>query len=328
MECKYVQSQLSSFLDNTIKLPLPIKEHLETCSVCQEELSSIKRTVELTSSIEGILPSVDFLSMVQEEIKKEVMPALPKHNLFLTKKHIIYVILLASAGLWLAKIFLFKENISPVILYKANSQTATISTGQADSLPLVIMSKIPLTTPPLEEKILLSSPTSKIGIIANPVLMESEIMVFPESKNLPTDIPIDIFPEQIPLKPRARVLKLVIDEESIEKKELEEEDTNKQLPYSHYELGDFVIRLADYNEVCSAQLQDVVLVYELAKYGNPNELEEKKNGIKDIIQGIVSGHTLQEIKRTENLKKELRDRINLLLKEGKILQVGFKLVAE
>ncbi|MFH1098212.1 MAG: flagellar basal body-associated FliL family protein [Candidatus Desantisbacteria bacterium] len=333
MECKYIQSQLSSFLDNTIKFSAPIKEHLETCLRCQEELASIKRTIEFTSSIEEILPPVDFLSMVYDEIKKKAMPALPKHNLSLTKRYIIYIILLVSAGLLLAKMFLFKENVSPVISVGKNSQTSPVSTSLANSVPLVIMSKISLTPPRLEEKILLSSPTSKIGLITNPVPMESDIMVFPEQKDistaLPTDITTGIFPAQIPLKPRARVLKLVIDDEVIEKKELEEENTNKQLPfYNHYELGDFIVKLSNYDEVCTAQLRDVVLVYELAKYENHEELEEKRDSIKDIIRDIVSGHTAQEVKQTEKLKKELRERINLLLNEGKILQIGFKLMVE
>lgn len=329
MECKYVQSQLSLFIDNMLKFPAPIKEHLETCSVCQDELSLIKRTIELTASMEEILPPVDFLSMVHEEMKKEVLPSMSGHNLPIVKKYIVYIILLVSAVLLLAKIFFFKETVLSVIPVEKIHKTDFISTSSAS---LITMSKIPLTVPRLEEKILLSSPANIIGINAQPVPIEGD-MVFSETMESPTPLPlkspidvgINSFPEQISLKPR---LKLVFDDESMEKKELGEEGTNKPMPYNHYELGDFLIRLADYNGDYSVQLRDVVLVYEVESYSNPEELDEKRDSIKDIVQGIVSGHTAQEVKQTEKLKKELREKINTLLQEGKILQVGFKIVVE
>ncbi|MBU0701180.1 hypothetical protein KKE26_07815 [bacterium] len=340
MECRYIQSQLSSFLDSTLIFPAPIKEHLETCSICQDELSSIKRTIEFTSSIEEILPPIDFLSSVHEEIKKEAVPILPEYNLSIIKRYIIYAILLISAGLWLTKVFLFKENMSHVISvdsrYRAGSQTVTNPASPSDSVHLVAKNKISLLVPPLEEKILLSSPIDEIRVNANSVPMEDDIMVFSGPKDVLTPLPLnpqmDItngsLPKQIPLKPRARVLKLVIDGEPIEKEELLEESTIKELPYTHYELGDFLIRLNDYNEVCSVQLRDVVLVYESAKYANPEELEEKRDSIKDIIQGVVVSYDSKEIKQTENLKRELKERINTMLQEGKILQIGFKIVVE
>ncbi|MFH1962800.1 MAG: hypothetical protein ABIJ30_08010, partial [bacterium] len=335
MECRYIQSQLSSFLDSTLIFPAPIKEHLETCSICQDELSSIKRTIEFTSSIEEILPPIDFLSSVHEEIKKEAVPILPEYNLSITKRYIVYAILLISAGLWLTKVFLPKGNVPPIVSVglscRTSPQTATTSASHSDSVHLVAKNKISLLVPPLEEKILLSSPIDEIRVNANSVPMEDD-MVFSEPKDVLTPLPLnpqmDItngsLPKQIPLKPRARVLKLVIDGEPIEKEELLEESTIKELPYTHYELGDFLIRLNDYNEVCSVQLRDVVLVYESAKYANPEELEEKRDSIKDIIQGVVVSYDSKEIKQTENLKRELKERINTMLQEGKILQIGFK----
>ena len=346
MECRYIQSQLSSFLDNTLIFPAPIKEHLETCSMCQDELSSIKRTIELTSSIEEILPPIDFLSLVHEEIKKEAVPVLSEYNLSITKKYIVYAILFISAGLWFAKVFLLKGEMTHVIPIEKNYMIGSqISATAAD----ITKNRISMGVPPIaEEEKRIFSPlqSNKTKDNINPVSIEDDIMVFSEPKNISAsfvpfvpsvpsyaanpqmDITTDSLPEQIPSKPRAKVLKIFFNEQE-EKEELEEEEgTSKELPYAHYELGDFLVRLNDYNEVCSAQLRDVVLVYEAAKYANPEELDEKRDSIKDIIQGVVSGYDSQEIKRTENLKKELKQRINTMLQEGKILQIGFKIVVE
>lgn len=345
MECRYIQSQLSSFIDNTLIFPAPIKEHLETCSMCQDELSSINRTIEFTSSIEEILPPIDFISSVHEEIKKEAVPILPGYNLSMTKKYIVYAILLVSAGLWFAKFFLFKENVSRVIpvekFCKIGSQTSASTTNHLNPSPIIIKNKILMDVPSIKEEgggeKLIFSPlkSNKIGNNINPVSMEDDIMVFSEPKNISApyasspqmDITTGSLPEQIPLKPRAKVLKIFFNE-PIEKEELEEETTGKELPYAHYELGDFLIRLNDYNEACSVQLRDVVLVYESTKYTSPEELDEKRDSIKDIIQGVVGSYDSSKIKRTENLKKELKERINSMLKEGEILQVGFKIVVE
>ncbi len=345
MECRYIQSQLSSFLDNTLIFSAPIKEHIETCSVCQDELSSIKRTIEFTSSIEEILPPTDFLALVHEEIKKEAVPVLPEYNLSITKQYIVYAILLISAGLWFTKVFLLKEDMPRVIPIEKScrigSQTSLPTANRIDPSAFITNKKIPMDLPSIEgekgEKGLMFSPKVENNI--NPVSMEDDIMVFSEPKNisLPSyasnpqmDITTGSLPEQIPLKPRAKVLKIFFNE-PIEKEELEEESTGKDfssVPYAHYDLGDFLVRLNDYNEVCSAQLRDVVLVYEATKYDNPEELDEKRDSIKDIIQGVVSSYNSQEIKRTESLKKELKERINILLQEGKILQIGFKIVVE
>ncbi|MDI6781778.1 MAG: flagellar basal body-associated FliL family protein [bacterium] len=354
MECRYIQSQLSSFLDNTLIFSAPIKEHLETCSMCQDELSSIKRTIEITASIEEILSPTDFLSSVHEEIKKEVLPVLPEYNLSITKKYIVYAILLISAGLWFAKVFLFKGDMLRVIpiekSYKTGSQTSVPAADYLDSSSFIAKNRISTDMSSIKEekgekvekKLMFFS---KVENNINPVSMEDDIMVFSEPKNilLPSyasnpqmDITTGSFPEQIPLKPRAKVLKIFFNE-PIEKEELEEENTSKEskefscisyAPYAHYELGDFLVRLNDYNEVCSAQLRDVVLVYEVEKYANPEELDEKRDSIKDIIQGLVGSYDSQKIKRTESLKKELKERINTMLQEGKILQVGFKIVVE
>jgi flagellar basal body-associated protein FliL len=344
VECRYIQSQLSSFLDNTLIFSAPIREHLETCSICQNELSSIKQTIEFTSSIEEILPPTDFLSSVHEEIKKEAVPILPEYNLSIAKKYIVYAILLVSAGLWLAKVFLLKGDVSPVIQfeknYKIGSQTSVHATDHLDSPSIITKNKISMDVPSIEEEggeKLIFSPlkSNKIEHNINPVSMEDDIMVFSEPKNILSpyssnpqmDITSGSLPEQIPLKPRAKVLKIFFNE-PIEKEELEEENTNKELPYEHYELGDFLIRLNDYNEICSVQLRDVVLVYESTKYANPEELDEKRDSIKDIIQGVVGSCDSNEIKRTEAIKKELKERINTMLQEGKILQIGFKMVIE
>lgn len=344
MECRYIQSQLSSFLDNTLIFPAPIKEHLETCSMCQDELSSIKRTIEFTSSIEEILPPIDFLSSVHEEMKKEAVPILPEYNLSMTKKYIVYAILFVSAILWVAKVFLLKERDVPHVIpieknYKISPQTSAIATNYSDSSsPITIKNKIPMDVPFIEkEEKLIFSPlkSNKIGGNINPVDMEDDIMVFSEPKNISTpyisnpqmDITTGSLPEQMPLKSRAKILKIFFNE-PIEKEELEEETVSKELPYTHYALGDFLIRLNDYNVDCSVQLRDVVLVYESEKYSNPEELEEKRDSIKDMIQGVVGSYNSQEIKRTEKLKKELKEKINTMLNEGKILQIGFKIVVE
>lgn len=72
MNCKEVQENLSFYLDQELSVDemSAIKTHLDTCSVCREELALLQETVFLLSSLEEIIPPASFRQELYAKLEK------------------------------------------------------------------------------------------------------------------------------------------------------------------------------------------------------------------------------------------------------------------
>ena len=74
MECKEVQESLSFYLDQELsgdELVL-VQSHLENCSDCQKELSTLQETISLLSSLEEVTPPASFRRELYAKLEKSI----------------------------------------------------------------------------------------------------------------------------------------------------------------------------------------------------------------------------------------------------------------
>jgi flagellar basal body-associated protein FliL len=336
-----------------LKHPEPIERHIKECSICQEEMLTLKQVIEFTSSIEEISPPSELIDKIHEEIRNgDTSPSIQHDILHIARKYIIYGILIISGILWIGKITWFRDTslsmpvdkLTELTLGRSNITVVNDYNGKpaVNTTKSKVNSKVSLSAnkPKMrKDNQQMGQKLKKINI--DEVRIKDEVLVLVEddskvynacnTRDISYDnkgyinITVGTLPTP-PLKLKARVAKVVVNG-PLEKEKLKEE-VRREPPYAHFELGEFIVRLIDYEELRYARLEDVVLIYEPSKYTESQELNEKKDDIKDIIQDVVGSHMAEEIKNNGDLKKELKEEINAILKKGEILQISFQLIIE
>lgn len=75
MKCKEVQENLSFYLDQELSEEelLLVQSHLDSCSVCREELAALQETVSLLSSLEEVNPPASFRRELYAKLEKSIV---------------------------------------------------------------------------------------------------------------------------------------------------------------------------------------------------------------------------------------------------------------
>lgn len=138
-------------------------------------------------------------------------------------------------------------------------------------------------------------------------------------------IVIVIVVSSIVAKKQAKPPELEFEPEVVHEKELPPK------PLHVYEIGNYVARLADPEETHYAKITDVTLYYDAEKYDMLSaELAERESQIKDIINTILIGKTM-EVGTPEGkkaLKDEIKKTLNDILREGKITDIHFQIIVQ
>jgi len=73
MKCYEVKRKLSAYLDGEVSSAekREIAEHLETCSVCQDQLSVLSKIIDALGVLEGMQPPPYFISRVRQCVRDE-----------------------------------------------------------------------------------------------------------------------------------------------------------------------------------------------------------------------------------------------------------------
>jgi|YNPMSStandDraft_2_1061718.scaffolds.fasta_scaffold00003_42 flagellar FliL protein len=114
----------------------------------------------------------------------------------------------------------------------------------------------------------------------------------------------------------------------VEKPQIEstyESTTAKLEPYSTWEPGEFSINTADIDEVHFISVK-IALAFDKNNTILSSELDSRKAQIRDIINIILSSKYMRELVTTEgknNLKLEIKNSINNILKNGRISDIYF-----
>ncbi|MCX8058400.1 MAG: flagellar basal body-associated FliL family protein [Spirochaetes bacterium] len=114
----------------------------------------------------------------------------------------------------------------------------------------------------------------------------------------------------------------------VEKPQMEatyESTTAKLEPYSTWEPGEFSINTADIDEVHFVSVK-IALAFDKNNTILASELDSRKAQIRDMINNILSSKFMRELVTIEgknNLKLEIKNSINNILKNGRISDVYF-----
>ncbi|MDI6736153.1 MAG: flagellar basal body-associated FliL family protein [bacterium] len=126
-------------------------------------------------------------------------------------------------------------------------------------------------------------------------------------------------------KKQAKPPELEFEPEVVHKKELPPK------PLHVYEIGNYVARLADPEEAHYVKITDVNLYYDAEKYDMLSaELAERQSQIKDIINTILIGKTMEvsTVEGKKALKDEIRKTLNDILRKGKIADIHFQIIVQ
>ncbi|MBI4753086.1 flagellar basal body-associated FliL family protein [Candidatus Desantisbacteria bacterium] len=127
-----------------------------------------------------------------------------------------------------------------------------------------------------------------------------------------------------------------VEEEKVEGEEQAEGEEKpkkekKEKPLHDNYIGDFTAKLADIEEPHYVKITDLVLKYDPIKYKLlAAELGERDAEIKDTINTILISKTseVNSVKGKEELKEEIKEKINAMLIEGQIPEVLFQVIVQ
>jgi flagellar FliL protein len=103
----------------------------------------------------------------------------------------------------------------------------------------------------------------------------------------------------------------------------EKKETNQTLFGPTYDAGEIIVNLADMGQARYAKIQTV---FELPDEKTLDEIKKREPQIKDAIIEIFSSKQAEqflEIKSRNEIKQEILNKINLILKSGKVKNVYF-----
>ncbi|MFH1859600.1 MAG: flagellar basal body-associated FliL family protein [bacterium] len=116
-----------------------------------------------------------------------------------------------------------------------------------------------------------------------------------------------------------------------EKVEKEEAHAEAEKPLHDNYIGDFTAKLADVEEAHYVKITDLALKYDPIKYKLlAAELGERDSEIKDAINTILISKTseVNSVKGKEELREEIKEKINSMLIEGQIPEVLFQVIVQ
>jgi len=123
-------------------------------------------------------------------------------------------------------------------------------------------------------------------------------------------------------------------DEEFEPEKVEAEEGTKheaEKPQHDNYIGDFTAKLADIEEPHYVKITDLTLKYDPIKYKLlAAELGERDSEIKDAINTILISKTseVNSVKGKEELKEEIKEKINAMLIEGQIPEVLFQIIVQ
>lgn len=101
------------------------------------------------------------------------------------------------------------------------------------------------------------------------------------------------------------------------------EASNVAMLGSNYEAGEF---LTNINSEAGLRFAKVKLVFELSNEKVKEELENKRPKVDDTIISVLRNKSFEELRQvdaTDKLKKELKEKVNTFLAEGRVENVFF-----
>lgn len=110
------------------------------------------------------------------------------------------------------------------------------------------------------------------------------------------------------------------------------EEEEPPLPALHtYDMGDYIARLTDIEETHFVKITKLAIAYNAEKYELISaEIGERRAQVEDIINTILLGQTIEvaTVEGKEALRKEIVEKINGVLREGKIEDVYFQIIVQ
>lgn len=113
--------------------------------------------------------------------------------------------------------------------------------------------------------------------------------------------------------------------------EIHKEEEPPPVPHHTYDMGDYVARLADTEETHYVKITKLAVVYNAEKYEKVvAEIGERRAQIEDIVNTILIGQTMEvgTVEGKEALRREIVEKINAILREGKIEDVYFQIIVQ